>query len=248
VRPDQRGAVRAARSDGSTQTPPRTALVLELAPALLPVVMPLVARVRRMFDLDARPDLVDRSLARDKTLAPLVAARPGLRLPGAIDPFEASIRALLGQQVSVAAATTLAGRFAAQLGTKISDGELCFRFPTPADVAKAGAERIVKIGMPMTRANAIHNFARVLDRGELVLDHGADLDEFVAQLVELPGIGPWTAHYLAMRALHVPDAFPASDLGIQKALQRTGPKQAEARAEAWRPYRSYAVMHLWTSL
>ncbi|HET9990947.1 MAG TPA: AlkA N-terminal domain-containing protein [Kofleriaceae bacterium] len=251
VRPDPRGARRSEhpnRDDGSPPTRPRSALVLELAPALLPVVMPLVARVRRMFDLDARPDLVDRALARDATLAPLVAARPGLRLPGAIDPFEASIRALLGQQVSVAAATTLAGRFAAQLGTKLGDQELCYRFPTPREVAKAGAERIVKIGMPMARANAIHNFARALDRGEIQLDHYADLDAFVAQLVELPGIGPWTAHYLAMRALHLPDAFPAADLGIQKALDRAGPRDAEARAAAWRPYRSYAVMHLWTDL
>ncbi|MEO6771698.1 MAG: AlkA N-terminal domain-containing protein [Kofleriaceae bacterium] len=248
VRPDARGALRGARRDGSTQTPPRSALVLELAPALLPVVMPLVARVRRMFDLDARPDLVDRALGRDAKLAPLVAARPGLRLPGAIDPFEASVRALLGQQVSVAAATTLAGRFVAQLGTKLGDGDLGFRFPTPAEVAKAGAERIVKIGMPMTRAHAIHHFACALDRGAIRLDHHADLDAFVAQLVELPGIGPWTAHYLAMRALHLPDAFPAADLGIQKALARSGPRAAEARARAWRPYRSYAVMHLWTDL
>ncbi len=226
----------------------RSSLVLELAPALLPVVMPLVARVRRMFDLDARPDLVDRALGRDATLAPLVAARPGLRLPGAIDPFEASIRALLGQQVSVAAATTLAGRFAAQFGATVGDGPLRSRFPSPAEVAAAGPERIVKIGMPMARAHAIHGLARALDRGELQLDHHADLDAFVARLVELPGIGPWTAHYLAMRALHLPDAFPASDLGIQKALHRRGPREAEARAEAWRPYRSYAVMHLWTSL
>jgi len=226
----------------------RSALLLELAPELLPVVMPLVARVRRMFDLDARPDLVDRALVRDATLAPMIAARPGLRLPGAIDPFEASIRALLGQQVSVAAATTLAGRFAAQLGTKLHDGELCYRFPTPTEVAAAGAEKIVKIGMPMSRAQAIHNFARALDRGEIQLDHYADLEVFVAKLVELPGIGPWTAHYLAMRALHLPDAFPASDLGIQKALARSGPREAEARAEAWRPYRSYAVIHLWTEL
>jgi AraC family transcriptional regulator, regulatory protein of adaptative response / DNA-3-methyladenine glycosylase II len=237
---------------GITQHGDRNALALELAPALLPVVMPLVVRVRRMFDLDARPDLIDRALARDELLSPMIAARPGLRVPGAIDPFEAAIRAMLGQQVSVAAATTLAGRFAAQLGTKVADGELGFRFPTPGEVARAGAERVVKIGMPMTRANAIHNFARVLDRGELVLDpyfgYGADLDTFVERLVELPGIGPWTAHYLAMRALHVPDAFPASDLGIQKALDRSGVKQAEARAEAWRPYRSYAVLHLWTQL
>ncbi len=226
----------------------RDALELALAPALLPVVMPLVARVRRMFDLDARPDLIDRQLGRDALLAPMIAARPGLRLPGAIDPFEASIRALLGQQVSVAAATTLAGRFAAQFGTRIADSELCFRFPTPEEVASAGPDRIVKVGMPMARAHAIHGFALALATNAISLDHAAELEPFVAQLCELKGIGPWTAHYLAMRALHIPDAFPASDLGIQKALRRTGPKAAEARAHAWRPYRSYAVMHLWTSL
>ena len=226
----------------------RAALQLALAPSLLPVVMPLVARVRRMFDLDARPDLIDRQLARDRALAPMIAARPGLRVPGAVDPFEASVRALLGQQVSVAAATTLAGRFAAQLGTRVADGELCFRFPTPAEVASAGAETVVKVGMPMARAIAIHGLAAALARGDLSLDHSADLEPFVARLCELRGIGPWTAHYLAMRALHLPDAFPASDLGIQKALRRAGPRAAEARAEAWRPYRSYAVIHLWTGL
>jgi AraC family transcriptional regulator of adaptative response / DNA-3-methyladenine glycosylase II len=215
--------------------------------------MPLVARVRRMFDLDARPDVIDTALARDSKLAPLVAARPGLRLPGAIDPFEAAIRALLGQQVSVAAATTLAGRFAAQLGAPYGratndDRSLAWRFPTPAEVVAAGPERIVKIGMPMTRARAIHGLANAIATGTLRLDTARQLDEFVEAAVRLPGIGPWTAHYLAMRALHLPDAFPAADLGIQKALRRASPKQAEARAEAWRPYRSYAVIHLWTQL
>ena len=235
-----------------TASPHRDALQLELAPSLLPVVMPLVARVRRMFDLDARPDLIERQLGRDRTLAPLIAARPGLRVPGAIDPFEASIRALLGQQVSVAAATTLAGRFVARFGTRVAEADLCYRFPTPGEVASAGAGSIVKVGMPMARATAIHGFALALALGDLTLEHSADLavdlDVFVARLCELRGIGPWTAHYLAMRALHLSDAFPASDLGIQKALRRAGAKAAEARAEAWRPYRSYAVIHLWTQL
>jgi AraC family transcriptional regulator, regulatory protein of adaptative response / DNA-3-methyladenine glycosylase II len=235
----------------------RAALELALAPTLLPVVMPLVARVRRMFDLDARPDVIDRTLARDPALARAIAARPGVRLPGAIDPFEAAIRAMLGQQVSVAAATTLAGRFAAKLGQKLTvepdksfadDDSLTHRFPTPAEVVAAGPDRIVKIGMPMARATAIHTLARAIADGTVRLDGARELEDFVESLVELPGIGPWTAHYLAMRALHLPDAFPASDLGIQKALRRTGPKAAEARAEAWRPYRSYAVMHLWTQL
>jgi AraC family transcriptional regulator of adaptative response / DNA-3-methyladenine glycosylase II len=226
----------------------RAALQLTVAPALLSVLMPLVARVRRMFDLDARPDVIDRALGRDRTLAPFVSARPGLRVPGAIDPFEAAVRALLGQQVSVAAATTLAGRFAAALGEQLGDGELRYRFPTPREVVAAGAERVVKVGMPMARANAIVELARAIDRGAIRLDVAADLDAIVGALVALPGIGPWTAHYLAMRALHLPDAFPAADLGVQKALRRAGARAAEARAEAWRPFRAYAVMHLWTQL
>ncbi|HEX5061326.1 MAG TPA: AlkA N-terminal domain-containing protein [Kofleriaceae bacterium] len=232
-----------------TQARSRDALQLSVSPALLPVLMPLVARVRRMFDLDARPDLINAALRRDKTLGPLIAKRPGLRVPGAIDPFEASIRALLGQQVSVAAATTLAGRFATQLGAPFAGSAgLTHRFPTAAEVVAAGAARIGKLGMPQARGTAIHTFAREVASGTLRLDAACELDAFVDQLVALPGIGPWTAHYLAMRALHVPDAFPAADLGVQKALKRAGAKAAEARAEAWRPFRAYAVLHLWTGL
>jgi len=232
-----------------TQAASRDALQLSVSPALLPMLMPLVARVRRMFDLDARPDLINAALRRDKTLAPLIAKRPGLRVPGAIDPFEASIRALLGQQVSVAAATTLAGRFAAQLGAPYAGSPgLTHRFPTAAEVVAVSAVRIAKLGMPQTRGTAIHTFAGEVAAGTLRLDAACELDGFVEQLVALPGIGPWTAHYLAMRALHVPDAFPAADLGVQKALKRAGAKAAELRAEAWRPYRAYAVLHLWTSL
>jgi AraC family transcriptional regulator of adaptative response / DNA-3-methyladenine glycosylase II len=226
----------------------RSALVLAVGTSLLRVVMPLVSRVRRMFDLDARPDLIERALAGDRALARMIAARPGLRLPGAIDPFEAAVRALLGQQVSVAAATTLAGRFAARLGTRVARGELSHRFPSAAEVAAAGPQRIVEIGMPMARAIAIHELARAVATRAIRLDGPCELDPLVARLVELPGIGPWTAQYLAMRALHLPDAFPSSDLGIQKALRRVGARAAEARAEAWRPFRSYAVMHLWASL
>jgi AraC family transcriptional regulator of adaptative response / DNA-3-methyladenine glycosylase II len=225
-------------------------VALTVSPELLPVLMPLVARVRRMFDLDARPDQINAVLARDRRLAKLVAKRPGLRVPGAIDPFEAAVRALLGQQVSVAAATTLAGRFAAQLGQPhtTSNEALRYRFPTPAEVVAAGVDRIAKLGLPGTRAAAIHAFASAIASSRLELQHARELDAFVAELVELPGIGPWTAHYLAMRALHVPDAFPAADLGVQKALGRSGAKAAEAHAEAWRPFRAYAVMHLWESL
>ncbi len=228
--------------------PARASLLLSVAPTLIPVLMPLVARVRRMFDLDARPDLIARVLGRDSLLAPQVAARPGLRLPGAIDPFEAAVRALLGQQVSVVGATTLAGRFAAKLGRRyggaLGDG-LDTVFPLAVEVAASSPAAIATIGLPGARAAAIHGFACALADGRFVLE--GELEAFVAAATALPGVGPWTAHYLAMRALHLPDAFPAADLGIKKALSAT-PREAEARAETWRPFRSYAVMHLWTSL
>ncbi|MEO8707035.1 MAG: AlkA N-terminal domain-containing protein [Kofleriaceae bacterium] len=226
----------------------RDALVLAVSSELVPHLMPLVARVRRLFDLDARPDMIAAVLARDPVLAPYVAAHPGLRLPGAIDGFEAAIRAMLGQQVSVAAATTLAGRFAAAFGAKYAgDHGLAFRFPFAAEVVKAGVDRIAKVGLPGARAAAIHGLARAVATGTLGLDGVHDLERFVVAAVALPGIGPWTAHYLAMRALHLPDAFPAADLGVKKATN-SNPREAEARAEQWRPFRSYAVMHLWTSL
>ncbi|HEV7554013.1 MAG TPA: AlkA N-terminal domain-containing protein [Kofleriaceae bacterium] len=226
----------------------RAALALTASSSLLPVMMPLVARVRRMFDLDARPDIINAVLRRDRELAKLVAARPGLRVPGAIDGFEAAVRAMLGQQVSVAAATTLAGRFAATLGQPFDGGDgLTHRFPTAPEAAVAGALKIVKVGLPMARASAIASLAEAVSAGRLRFDATRELDRFVADTCELPGVGPWTAHYLAMRALHLPDAFPAADLGIRKALDAT-PRQAEARAEAWRPFRAYAVMHLWESL
>ena len=221
----------------------RNRLALVIEPSLIAVAMPLVARVRRLFDLDARPDAIASVLERDPKLARLVAKRPGLRVPGAIDPFEAAVRAMLGQQVSVAAACTLAGRFAAKFGTPFEDG---VRFPTAAEVALASIEAVASIGLPAQRAVALHGVAAAIARGALRFD-GRDLDAFVATATALPGIGPWTAHYLAMRALHLPDAFPAADLGVVKALGGTA-RENEARAAAWRPFRSYAVMHLWHSL
>lgn len=222
------------------------ALELTVSPALLPCLMPLVVRVRRMFDLDARPDVIGRVLSRDAVLAPRVRATPGLRVPGAIDGFEAAVRALLGQQVSVAAATTLAGRFAASFGAPFASNvdALTVRFPTAREIAKRSVDAIANIGLPGARAAAVHSLACAIDRG--VLDLAArDLDAFVRNACVMPGIGPWTAHYLAMRALHLSDAFPAADLGVKRALGGVGPREAEARAEAWRPFRSYAVMYLW---
>ncbi|MDX2092833.1 MAG: AlkA N-terminal domain-containing protein [Kofleriaceae bacterium] len=225
----------------------RHALWLTVSPSLVRVLMPLVARVRRLFDLDARPDVIASVLGRDRVLAAHVARTPGLRLPGAIEPFEAAVRALLGQQVSVAAATTFAGRFAAAFGARYAgDVALTVRFPTAHEVAQQTPAAIARIGLTTARAAAVHGLAVAVDRGVLRFD-GGNLERFVASAVALPGVGPWTAHYLAMRGLHDPDAFPAADLGVLKALRGTA-REAMTRADAWRPFRSYAVMHLWNNL
>jgi AraC family transcriptional regulator of adaptative response / DNA-3-methyladenine glycosylase II len=225
----------------------RPALALTVAPGLVPALTPLVARIRRLADLDARPDVIAAVLGRDPLLAPHVAARPGLRLPGAVDPFEAAARAILGQQVSVAAATTLAGRLVRALGTAhAGGGTLTHRFPTAAEVARRGVDELAAIGLPRPRAAGLHGLATAIATGALRFDQ-LDLGRFVDAACALPGVGPWTAHYLAMRALHLPDAFPAADLGVRKALG-LAPAAAIARAEAWRPLRAYAVMHLWTGL
>jgi len=210
------------------------AVMCEASLSLTPAVMPLVSRVRRLFDLDARPAIISAHLARDTRLAKLVRRAPGLRLPGAFDPFEMSVRAILGQQVSVRAASTLAGRMAARFGEPISTPfpEVFVLFPAPEALAKNGANP----GIPKSRAHAIASLAR--NAGVL-----ASVDPAVAieKLRALPGIGDWTAQYIAMRALGWPDAFPATDLAIKKALGNNSKK----RAEAWRPWRAYAVMHLW---
>lgn len=201
-------------------------LIAEVSRSLLGALMKLIARLRVLFDLDAEPQVIAAQLSKDPLLAPLVARTPGLRVPGALDPFEQTVRAILGQQVSVRAATTLAGRIAERVGPKL-DEERRF-FPAPAELAALTSAELAKIGMPEKRAQAI-------------------LDVAHAGQVELDAIrGPWTQEYVKMRAFHDPDAFPASDLGVLKALDRITPKQALARAEAWRPWRSYAVLYLWT--
>jgi AraC family transcriptional regulator, regulatory protein of adaptative response / DNA-3-methyladenine glycosylase II len=216
-------------------------------PAWGPRLMKLAARLRHLFDLDAQPHAIAEVLLRDPRLAPLVRRRPGLRVPGSLDPFETTVRAVLGQQVSVRAATTLAGRLAARFGRPIQgeDPLLTHRFPTAAELARAPVEAIAAIGLPRARAQSVQAVAAAFAAGGLDLD---DPEALTAQLVALPGIGPWTASYVAMRAARQPDAFPASDLGIRRALGNIGAREAEARSQRWRPFRSYAVLHLWTSL
>lgn len=220
------------------------ALRADIDLALAPVLMPLVVRLRRLFDLDADPTRVAEVLARDPTLAPEIARRPGLRVPGSVDGFETAVRAVLGQQVSVRAATTLAGRLVARLGVPVTDsGGLTHRFPTATELAAVPVPRLAAIGLPAPRAATLHTIADAYAHDHLPTDP----TEFIATLIKLPGIGDWTAQYLVLRALHHPDAFPAGDLVLRKALGDISAKAAIARAEAWRPWRAYAVMHLWTA-
>jgi AraC family transcriptional regulator of adaptative response / DNA-3-methyladenine glycosylase II len=215
----------------------------------------IVSRLKRQFDLDADAAAIGVQLSADPLLAPLVACRPGLRVPGAWEPFELAVRAILGQQISVAAATVLAGRVAASYGEPLmlEDGPpppgLGLVFPAPAALTEAdpGVLRV-----PRARAACIAGLASALLQQPDLLAPLLPLDETVAALCRLPGIGPWTAQYVAMRALREPDAFPSGDLGLRKAA--AGPdgvpttKQLEARAAAWRPFRAYAAIHLWFSL
>jgi len=226
-----------------------TALRLRVDLADAGDMLAVIERVRRVFDLDADPLQIATRLQASALLRPLVTAAPGLRVPGAWDPFEAAVRAILGQQVSVRAATTLAGRLAAAFGTPVAEaGELTRLFPTPAALAVAD---VAAIGLPRARAATITTLAAAVARGEPLLDGARGVDATLEQLCALPGIGPWTAQYIAMRALAEPDAFPAGDLGVRKALGNgRGPVSAAAAerlADAWRPWRAYAVMHLWNA-
>ncbi|MBM7113630.1 AlkA N-terminal domain-containing protein [Archangium primigenium] len=232
--------------------PERPALRAELSLSLAGALMPVAARLRALFDLDAQPALIADCLAREPLLAPHVQATPGLRMPGAFDAFEMTVRAILGQQVSVRAATTLSGRLVARFGEPVASPgphpALTHHFPRPETLASATEDAVAALGLPGARARTLLAVSRALAEGTVRLEPHADVEQTLAALQALPGIGPWTAHYIAMRALRWPDAFPASDLGIRKALGGATAKAAEARAEAWRPWRTYAVMHLWNSL
>lgn len=241
--PHGHATVACAPVAGGIQATLRLADLRDLAPA--------VARLRRLFDLDADPTAVGELLGRDPLLAPLVAARPGLRIACSVDPHEMVVRGIVGQQVSVAGARTVVGRLVAAHGEPlaIEDPELTGLFPTAAAMAQVDP---ATLAMPRSRAAALTGACRALADGDLVLDPGVDRTEADAALRRLPGIGPWTAAYIAMRGLGDPDVMLASDLGVRRAIAALGaddnPRAIEQRAHAWRPWRSYAVAHLWTSL
>jgi AraC family transcriptional regulator of adaptative response / DNA-3-methyladenine glycosylase II len=224
-------------------------LLLTVPIGLSPDLVAIVERARRMFDLGADPNEIDGHLATDPLLGRRIARRPGLRVPGAWDSFETAVRAIVGQQVTVAAATTIMGRIATTCGTALETprGELTRLFPAPS--ALAGAP-IAGLGVPRARAAAISALARCLVEGRITLDGSLEHDQIVRKLTALPGIGPWTAEYIAMRALGEPDAFPPGDVGILRALggsaRRPTASDVARRTRAWRPWRAYAAMYLWT--
>jgi AraC family transcriptional regulator of adaptative response / DNA-3-methyladenine glycosylase II len=227
--------------------PARRSLMVELTRTLMPALPALLGRLRHLFDLAARPDVIAAHLGESPALAAAVAARPGLRVPGAFDGFELAVRAIVGQQVTVAGATTLAGRLAEKFGRAVRTDEpgLTRLTPTPEHIAAAGVEEIAALGIVSARAGSILALARAVTAGELRLEPGADPRATMEQLRGLPGIGAWTAEYIAMRALRWPDAFPRDDVALRTALGVSGPNEADALAEPWRPWRSYAAVHLW---
>jgi AraC family transcriptional regulator of adaptative response / DNA-3-methyladenine glycosylase II len=201
----------------------------------------LVAGVRRLFDLDADPKVIDRHLSRDERLQPLVRARKGLRVPGALDAFELGVRAIFGQQVSVARATALSGALVEQFGKPvrgIAPLGLTHEFPKAKAIAKAD---LTNLGLTGARVKALQGFAAAFATGDITLDRGTGLDETVRALCALPGIGPWTAHYIAMRACGERDAFPSADLALKHELGN----DPTVAAGAWRPWRAYGAMHIW---
>jgi AraC family transcriptional regulator of adaptative response / DNA-3-methyladenine glycosylase II len=238
---EQRGWLRVEQAAG------RNALTVELSTSLSSVLPPVLSRLRHLFDLRARPDVIDLQLSHDSRLAESIRRTPGLRLPGAFCGFELAVRAILGQQVSVAAATTLAGRLAIQFGTRIEPPHpgLCRIAPCAQQLAQVDPDELTRLGILKSRATAICVLARGVMQRKIELEPGTDAEKVLEQLVEIPGIGDWTAQYIAMRALHWPDAFPVGDLGLVRGSGMTSAVALRKRADTWRPWRAYAAMHLW---
>jgi AraC family transcriptional regulator of adaptative response / DNA-3-methyladenine glycosylase II len=230
-----------------TLTPDADHVTCELELSDLRDLASAVERCRRLLDLDADPVAIDDHLAADSLLRPRVLARPGLRVPGHVDGFEVAVRAVIGQQISVAGARTIAGRLVTAYGERVADeGVLTHVFPAADAIATADPGNLP---MPRARGRALVGLAAAVAEGALVLDRSADRTNVRTALLALPGIGPWTADYIALRALGDPDVFLPTDLGVKHGLTRLGidPGDAAAHSERWRPWRSYALMHVWSA-
>jgi AraC family transcriptional regulator of adaptative response / DNA-3-methyladenine glycosylase II len=206
-----------------------------------------------MFDLDADVEAIGAHLAKDDGLAPLIARRPGLRTPGAWEPFEHAVRAIFGQQITVGGARTLAGKLVRLCGTPVSREEtghdaLTHAFPSPQQIAAAD---FANFGMPRARVSALQSLAQTAIADPKLFDRTSLSQDVLARMLALPGFGEWTVQYWALRALRDADAFPAADVGLLRAMtvngKRLSPEALAKRAEAWRPWRAYAAQHLWTA-
>jgi AraC family transcriptional regulator of adaptative response / DNA-3-methyladenine glycosylase II len=222
----------------------KPALSVSVSPSLAAAIPAVLSKVKHAFDLACEPDVVAAALGK------LAATHPGLRVPGTFDGFEIGARAVVGQQISVRAARTMLGRIVRAFGDSLpaEDGAMPLRlFPAAAKIAALAPEDLLALGLTRARARTLIALAAAIASGEIRLEPESDVDATVARLTALPGIGVWTASYIAMRALRWPDAFLASDLGVLKAMGERKPARALRLSEAWRPWRSYAVIHLWRS-
>jgi len=225
------------------------ALDLEISQSLAPVIGAVIARVKQLFDLSAVPDSVASLLRQDPLLAFTVDRLPGLRVAGAFEGFELAVRTVLGQQVSIKSASTIAGRWAAAFGTPIATpfAELTHLSPRAERMIELTVDQVAGLGMVGNRARCLIALAKAVSEKRVALSFATDVEAQIAELKSLPGIGPWTANYIAMRALHWPDAFPDGDLILMRAARSTR-KELQARAEGWRPWRAYAAHYLWQSM
>lgn len=246
---DAPGWLRVSQWPAAARQADEHALKLELHGARPTQMLEIVNRLRRMFDLDADPRSIADALGVDARLRPLLKLRPGLRVPSGWDGFEIAVRAIIGQQISVAGARTLAARLSQRFGTPLPvplASGLDHLFPTAEALADAD---LASIGLTRARAETVRTMARALLDGRIDFKPERTLDEFTSRWIELPGIGPWTAHYIALRALGHPDAFPADDLVLQRAVPNDGSRMSAkalaARSQAWRPWRAYSVIQLW---
>jgi AraC family transcriptional regulator, regulatory protein of adaptative response / DNA-3-methyladenine glycosylase II len=228
--------------------PSGTALNLEMSPSLTPVIGAVIGRVKQLFDLGAAPDSVRAVLRQDEILAATVRRLPGLRVAGAFDGFELAVRTVLGQQISVKGASTIAGRWARAFGEAIATPypSLDRLSPSADRMSAVAADEIAALGMVGARARSLVGLAQAVSQRKVVLAFASNVEEQIEGLMSLPGIGHWTANYIAMRALHWPDAFPTGDLVLMRAA-KSNQKQLQRRSEAWRPWRAYAAHYLWQS-
>ncbi|MBT8768305.1 DNA-3-methyladenine glycosylase family protein [Metapseudomonas boanensis] len=246
---------RSFRLDGCTGwfrlTAASSSLTLDVSPSAKDLESQLAARVRRMFDLDSDPAAIAHHLAQDPLLHTLLRRYPGLRLPVAFDPFEQAVRTIIGQQVTVKAAVTIAGRLVERLGELLSDAPVdgpLRLFPTPQAIAD---DPLPGIGMPGKRVDTLRRLASAVADGTLELTTADGIETLIDRLCALPGIGRWTAEYIALRAFGEPDAFPTADLGLLKSplwgAEGISARELQKRAELWRPWRAYAAVYLWQS-